>query len=93
MSRTGKTEAAIKINLSPFSPDDYVYYLDTLKEWKEKLGCKVYAYCLMTNHVHLVIDPGKDSANLALLMKRLAGRYTRYINKKEKRTGTGWGGD
>jgi putative transposase len=37
--------------------DDYVYYLDTLREWKEKLGCKVYAYCLMTNHVHLVIDP------------------------------------
>jgi REP element-mobilizing transposase RayT len=59
--------------------EDYVYYSDTLAEWKEKLGCKVYAYCLMTNHVHLVIDPGKDSANLALLMKRLARRYTRYI--------------
>ena len=61
---------------------DYVYYSDTLAEWKEKLGCKVYAYCLMTNHDHLVIDPGKDSAHLALLIKRLAGRYTRYINKK-----------
>jgi putative transposase len=72
--------------------DDYEYYLDTLREWKEKLGCKVYAYCLMTNHAHLVIDPGKDSANLALLMKRVAGRYTRYINKKEKRTGTVWEG-
>ena len=47
---------------------------------------------LMTNHVHLVIDHGKDSENLALLMKRLAGRYTRYINKKEKRTGTVWEG-
>ena len=34
--------------------EDYVYYSDTLAEWKEKLGCKVYAYCLMTNHVHLV---------------------------------------
>ena len=72
--------------------DDYVYYSDTLAEWKEKLGCKAYAYCLMTNHVHLIIDPGKDSENLALLMKRLAGRYTRYINKKEKRTGTVWEG-
>ena len=72
--------------------EDYVYYSDTLAEWKEKLGCKIYAYCLMTNHVHLVINPGKDSANLALLMKRLAGRYTRYSNKKEKRTGTVWEG-
>jgi hypothetical protein len=29
------------------------YYLDNLCEWKETLGCRVYAYCLMTNHVHL----------------------------------------
>jgi len=72
--------------------EDYRYYLETLAEWKEKLGCKVYAYCLMTNHVHLVIDPGKDAAQLALLIKRLAGRYTRYINKKERRTGTVWEG-
>lgn len=35
--------------------DDYLFYLATLREWKEKLGCKVYAYCLMANHVHLVI--------------------------------------
>ena len=72
--------------------EDYVYYSDTLAEWKEKLGCKIYAYCLMTNHVHLVINPGKDSENLALLMKRLAGRYTRYFNEKEKRIGTVWEG-
>jgi putative transposase len=64
--------------------DDYVYYINTLKELKEQLGCKVYANCLMTNHVHLVIDPGEDTANLALLMKRVAGRYTRYINNNKK---------
>ena len=39
--------------------DDYLFYLDTLQEWKTRLGCKIYAYCLMTNHVHLVIDPHK----------------------------------
>ena len=53
------------------SDEDYRYYLDNLCEWKEKLGCKVYAYCLMTNHVHLIVDPGGDGANLALLMKRV----------------------
>ncbi len=72
--------------------DDYLYYLDTLQEWKAKLGCKVYAYCLMTNHVHLVIDSGNQAENLSLLMKRIAGRQTRYVNKMETRSGTLWEG-
>ena len=72
--------------------EDYQYYLDNLCEWKEKLGCKVYAYCLMTNHVYLIVDPGEDGGNLARLMKRVAGRQTRYLNKLEKRTGSLWEG-
>ena len=74
------------------SDEDYQYYLDNLCEWKEKLGCKVYAYCLMTNHVHLIVDPGEDGGNLARLMKRVAGRQTRYLNRLEKRTGSLWEG-
>lgn len=74
------------------SDDDYRYYLDNLLEWKTKLQCKLYAYCLMTNHVHLILDPGENEANLAKLMKRVAGRQTRYVNKLEKRTGTLWEG-
>ncbi len=53
---------------------DYLFYLENLAEWKAKLGCKLYAYCLMTNHVHLIIDPGDDSTALGSLMKRLRGR-------------------
>ncbi len=56
---------------------DFMFYLETLAEWKKTLGCKVYAFCLMTNHVHLVIDPGEAPETLGLLMKRVAGRYTR----------------
>ena len=74
------------------SDEDYLYYLANLQEWKQKLGCKVYAYCLMTNHVHLVVDPGDDERNLALLMKRVAGRQTRYVNKVEHRSGSLWEG-
>lgn len=55
-------------------------------------GCKIYAYCLMTNHVHLVVDPGSKPESLSLLMKRVAGRQTRYVNKFEKRTGSLWEG-
>ncbi len=74
------------------SDEDYLFYLDNLRQWKDILGCRVYAYCLMVNHVHLIIDPGEDEKNLALLMKRVAGRQTRYVNRLEKRTGSLWEG-
>ena len=54
---------------------DYEYCLENLEEWKIALGLKVYSYCLMTNHVHQ-------------LMKRLAGRQTRFVNKMERRMGS-----
>ncbi|MDY6844216.1 MAG: transposase, partial [Thermodesulfobacteriota bacterium] len=72
--------------------EDYLYYLENLKEWKENLGCKVYSYCLMENHIHLVVDPGEEIRNLALLMKRISARQTRYVNRQKKRRGTLWEG-
>lgn len=72
--------------------EDFCYYLENLREWKERLGCRLYAFCLMSNHVHLVVDPGELEVNLALLMKRVAGRQTRFVNRREKRTGTLWEG-
>lgn len=69
---------------------DYRRYLDTLADWKGQFGCRVYAYCLMTNHVHLVIDPGDDATSLGRLMKRLAGRQTRWVNRLERRSGSLW---
>lgn len=72
--------------------DDYRYYLENLAQWKKAFGCKVYAYCLMTNHVHLVLDPGDDPGNLGKLIKRVAGRQTRYVNRLEGRSGTLWEG-
>jgi putative transposase len=73
------------------SEPDFRYYLETLVEFKEGLRVNVYAYCLMTNHVHLLLAPS-DEKGLGLLMKRLAGRQTRYRNKLEGRSGTLWGG-
>ncbi len=71
------------------SESDFRYYLETLKEFKEVCRVDVYAYCLMTNHVHLLVEPS-DEKGLGLLMKRLAGRQTRYRNKLEGRSGTLW---
>ena len=65
---------------------DYHYYLDNRSEWKRSLGCKIHAFCPMTNHVHLVVDSGDDPASLGKPMKRLAGRQTRYVNRIELRS-------
>ena len=70
--------------------EDFRYYLDTLKTWTSEYGIKVYGYCLMTNHVHLVLEPPDEIAVLGRLMKRLAGRQTRYVNRLEGRRGTLW---
>lgn len=44
----------------------------------------------MTNHVHLVIRANSVSGDVGRLMKRLAGRQTRFVNKMEGRTGFLW---
>lgn len=52
----------------------------------------MHAYCLMTNHVHLLISPGPDAAAVSSFMRLLAGRQTRYVNRKQQRSGTLWEG-
>lgn len=69
---------------------DYERYLETLAEFKRAFGVKVYAWCLMTNHVHLLLGPGEDATAIGRLMKRLAGRQTRHFNHIYQRTGTLW---
>ena len=71
--------------------EDFQCYLQNLVELKNAFGVKLYAYCLMTNHVHLLLVPARPKG-LALLLKHLAARQTRYVNTIERRTGTLWEG-
>jgi len=73
-----------------FSNADREDYLQTLAECRETLELKVYAYCLMSNHVHLIIDPGERESSLSLAMKRLAGRHARRINLMHGWRGALW---
>ncbi len=57
---------------------DYQRYIADLRELKDAFGVKVYAYCLMTNHAHLLFAPGEAIAGLGQLMKALAAHATRY---------------
>src|SRR5574342_1025816 len=74
-----------------FEDGDYMSYLVALGTYAARFGCSVHAYCLMTNHVHLLITP-RDAIGCALLMKHLAQRHAKRINGKQGRTGTLWEG-
>ncbi len=75
-----------------FSHDnDYLMYLAHLRQLAEKYECAVHAYCLMTNHVHLLITPNAAGACTGL-MRDLGQRYVQYFNRRHERTGTLWEG-
>lgn len=74
------------------SDDDYQYYLENLWAYKRKFDCRVYAYCLMPSRAQLLVDPGDRPENLSRLVKHIAGRQTRYINRCDSRRGALWEG-
>lgn len=67
---------------------DYRFYLDNLMHWKQHYAVGVYAYCLMTNHVHLVLVPEGRDGDISGLMRRISARHCRRMNKLNCRTGT-----
>jgi len=67
---------------------DFEYYLANLQEWTQAYGLEVFSYCLMTNHVHLVVQANDNLSAIPQLMKRLAGRQTRFVDALEKRSGS-----
>jgi REP element-mobilizing transposase RayT len=65
--------------------DDYRKFLSLLAVQKEKLPFFLYAYCLMTNHVHLLIERMTD--DVGRIMHRVLTGYTQYYNRKYRRSG------
>lgn len=70
---------------------DYLVYLSQLHALATKHGCAIHAYCLMTNHVHLLLTPREEKSCTAL-MRDLGQRYVPYFNSRHGRTGTLWEG-
>ena len=71
--------------------EDFEYYLSCLRLAKKLYPYRLYAYVLMTNQVHLLLEP-RGLKDLSGVMKRVAGRFTRYMNQKYHRRGTLWEG-
>ena len=74
-----------------FSDADYVVYRDRMAECCAKRGAVIWAWCLMPNHVHLVVVSQTAEA-LALAVGEAHRRYTRHINFREGWRGYLWQG-
>ena len=74
-----------------FSDEDREAYLGWLLAAAKKHGCRIQAYVLMTNHVHLLATPARADS-LPRMMQSLGRRYVRYLNDEHRRTGTLWEG-
>jgi putative transposase len=74
-----------------YNDKDRRFFIECLKAAKEKTRSKIYAYCLMTNHVHLLLEPSSED-RIGNLIQSLGRRYVRYINQTYRRTGTLWEG-
>lgn len=81
------------INREPcfFTDEDYYCYLHWLAEAAGNCGCRIHAYVLMTNHVHLLLTPLANGAP-SRMMQSVGRRYVQYINRFYRRTGSLWEG-
>jgi len=66
-------------------PADFLKYLRVLEECKRVSSFEIYAYCLMPNHVHLLIREGSE--DLGKAFQRIGSRYAYWFNKKYERCG------
>ena len=74
-----------------FTDADRRLFLAEMCEALAAEGCRLHAYVLMTNHIHLLVTPDTD-AGIGRLMQSLGRRYVGYVNRTYSRTGTLWEG-
>ena len=74
-----------------FREEDYRLYRQLMAEWCSFHGIAVWAYCLMPNHVHLIVVPQTEDS-LRLAIGEAHRRYTCHINFRENWRGHLWQG-
>ncbi len=65
--------------------EDRAYFMNVLRRCKELSGFRLHAFALMSNHVHLLIEPGNES--LETVFRRIGTRYAVWFNRKYERAG------
>lgn len=72
-----------------FSDADYRLYLRLLRDGCSRAGTAIWGWCLMPNHVHLILVPTRPDG-LAAALRRAHWRYTSHVNDRENWTGHLW---
>ena len=68
---------------------DRIVYLTLLRDAAALRHCALHAYCLMTNHIHLLFTPPDEGA-CSLMMRDVGRDYAGYFNRRYERTGSLW---
>ncbi|MCA0150424.1 transposase [Rossellomorea vietnamensis] len=87
-SKTGVYHVIVRgANKQEIFHDDFdrIKYLDLLQKYKSESGFRMYAWCLMGNHVHLLMKEGTE--DISVVMKRVGVSYAFYYNFKYHTTG------
>ncbi len=74
-----------------FSDRDRLRYLELLDQYAEAHGLSIQAYCLMSNHIHLVVVPEREDS-LAAALKPVHARYAQHVNWTQSLSGYLWQG-
>jgi putative transposase len=74
-----------------FEQADRDFYLFHLGKMLPRARCRLHAYCLMTNHLHLLLT-AEQADGCALLMKSVGQLYAQYVNRRYERSGYLWQG-
>ena len=74
-----------------YSAEDYSRYLEWLREGALNHGCRIHAYVLMTNHVHLLMTPQSHEA-ISRTIQHVGRKYVMYVNRTYRKSGTLWEG-
>jgi len=72
------------------SAADYRAYLRDVRTDARRLGVALHAWCLMPNHVHLLLTPGDDPRTISTLVQHVARRATRRWNARRMTAGSIW---
>lgn len=65
--------------------NDYLQFINILKYYKKICNFKLYAYCLMNNHIHLLLE--HTTTDLDIIMKKIEVKFVRWYNQKYQRMG------
>jgi putative transposase len=69
--------------------EDYLKYLFSLRKYKKKFNIRFYGFCLMPNHIHIIVEP-QTNPDLPKFMQSLSRAYTAHFNNRYNKVGHLW---